>query len=204
MDRSPTVYQIEPEEKGPVIGVLTAAFYDYPALRFFLGSDLPDYYEKQRLMVSFFCEARVLKGLPPFLVRHKGAPVAAALVNPAVGIPTPSGLKQAYKALVSEVGTAVIERLDAYEDVCLELAPKIPHYYLGMIGVMPEHQGEGYARQLIEHIHEIVDQDPAKPGICLNTEKLSNVPIYRHFGYEVIGEADVGLLHTWCMFRPSS
>ncbi len=204
MDGPPTIYQIEPEEKKQVIDVLTAAFYHYPALRFFLGSDPPDYGEKQRLMISFFCEARVLKGLPPFLIRHKDTPVAAALVNPAVSIPTPPQLKQAFKELKKDVGPAVIERLDAYDDACDELAPKAPHYYLGMIGVLPGHQGNGYASQLIEHIHEIVDQDPDKPGICLNTEKPGNVPIYYHFGYEVIGEADVGPLHTWCMFRPSN
>jgi ribosomal protein S18 acetylase RimI-like enzyme len=140
---------------------------------------------------------------PPLVVRVGGSPVAAALINPPVASVFTPELRQALDNLKEAVGSAVMDNLLAYEQTCEQMEPKSPHYYLGMIGVLPGRQGLGYGRLLIDHLHEAADHDPTATGVCLNTENPNNVPFYRHLGYEVIGEADVGPLHTWSMFRPS-
>jgi len=201
---APVVFQVNSEGKEQVIEVLTAAFYNYPVMRYVLDQKWPDYRQKLKMIVGFFAEDRVVKGLRPFVIRIDDVHVAAALVNQPVRIPTPPELRQALKHLIKEIGSENFGKLKAYEDKCEEMEPDSPHYYLGMIGVLPEHQGKGYARLMLDHVHQIVDDDPEAMGIALNTENPNNVPIYRRFAYEVIGEADVGPLHTWCMFRPSS
>jgi GNAT superfamily N-acetyltransferase len=205
MADSPVIVHLQPEEKEEAVRVLTAAFHNYPAFRFFLqGEGEEDYGRKLRLMVSFFCEARLWMDWPPLVVRLATTPVAAALVNPPVETVFNPNLRQAFNQLKEAVGPTVINNLMAYEKTCERMAPESPHYYLGMIGVLPAHQGQGFARLLLEHVHQASDNNPQASGVCLNTETPKNVPLYRLFGYEVIGEEDVGPLHTWAMFRPSN
>ena len=49
-------------------------------------------------------------------------------------------------------------------------------------------------------VKEIASKNPESNGVCLSTEIPSNVPFYERFGYRVISEADVGELHSWCMY----
>lgn len=203
MDNLVVISQDGIEDKEAAAEVLTAAFHNYPVMGYVLDRSDPAYDVKLKRMVNFFCEERLWRGLPPLVLRLGDKPIAAALVNPPViGPPTP-GLRQRLITLTDEISVEAMARLKAYEDKCEEMEPEPPHYYLGMIGVLPGHQGQGFARILIEHLHEVVDKDPVATGMCLNTENPNNVPFYRRLGYEVIGEADVGPLHTWCLFRPS-
>ena len=204
MNALPILEHIQPEEKGQVVDVLTAAFYDYPAMRYFMEGEQTDYGRKLQLLVDFFCEARLWMDWSPLVVRVDKTPVAAALVNPPAATVLTSELRQTLDELKEAVGSAVMNNMLAYEKTCERMEPEAPHHYLGMIGVLPGHQGQGYARLIISYIHEAVDNDPESTGICLNTENPKNVPLYRHLGYEVIGEADVGPLHTWSMFRPTN
>jgi ribosomal protein S18 acetylase RimI-like enzyme len=205
MGKSAAIYQIDFDEKEQAVEVLTAAFYNYPVMRYFLEKEELAYGSKLRSMVAFFCEVRLWKGLPPLVIRDKaGAPVAAALINPPVMKPTPPQLRRALRELREQIGSEAMDRIDAYEGTCERMEPEAPHYYLGMIGVLPGCQGKGYARMLLDYLHETADKEPGTAGVCLNTENPNNVPLYRRFGYEVIGETDVGPLHTWCMFRPSN
>lgn len=204
MSELPVINNVDPSEKGQAVEILTAAFYDYPAMRFFMREEQEDYGRKLRLLVDFFCEARLWKDWPPLVVRVRDKPVAAALVNPPVSSGLSAELQKALEVLKREVGTAVMDNLLAYENTCERMEPETPHYYLGMIGVLPGHQGSGYARLLLDYLHDAADKDPVATGVCLNTENPRNVSLYRHLGYEVIGQEDVGPLHTWSMFRPSN
>ena len=94
--------------------------------------------------------------------------------------------------------------MEAYESQSIALEPGFPHYFLGIIGVLPGRQGKGHARFLIEKLIEMSESDLDSKGISLNTEKKENVPFYEHLGFEIMGEADVGELHTWCMYKADS
>jgi GNAT superfamily N-acetyltransferase len=200
----PVVVEVSAKEKGQAVDVLAAAFHDYPVFRYILGHDNPAYEDKLRMLVNFFCEVRLQMGGPPLVLRDGKKPLAAALVDPPVSGPFTAELREMLDNLIDIVGSQAMSRLEAYEDMCERMQPEQPHYYLGMIGVLPDLRGKGYARMLIEHLHQKVDHDPQAGGICLNTENPNNVPMYRHLGYVVIGEEDLGPLHTWCMYRPSS
>ncbi|VAW43473.1 hypothetical protein MNBD_CHLOROFLEXI01-550, partial [hydrothermal vent metagenome] len=62
--------------------------------------------------------------------------------------------------------------------------PQAPHTILEFIAVEPKFQGQGFARDLFDTIHQ-----QAKNGsmaIWLETTRVHNVPIFKHFGYRVI------------------
>jgi ribosomal protein S18 acetylase RimI-like enzyme len=98
---------------------------------------------------------------------------------------------------------------------CARRCASGPHYHLGVLAVHPDRQGKGVGRVLLDALHRLSASDPASTGVSLNTEKTTNVELYRHVGYRVIGEAGLadgapvapesaerGTLHTWCLFRP--
>ena len=68
--------------------------------------------------------------------------------------------------------------------------PKEPHWYLAQIGVEPNAQGKGLGSELMRHGVARCDQEGALA--YLETANKRNIPLYRHFGFEVQGEIQVG------------
>jgi ribosomal protein S18 acetylase RimI-like enzyme len=81
--------------------------------------------------------------------------------------------------------------------------PAEPHYYLYSVGVDPAHQGRGFGAALIRRGLEECDRRglPA----YLESSNVQNVPIYRHYGFEVTEEIDFGpgSPRMWLMWRPA-
>jgi len=64
-----------------------------------------------------------------------------------------------------------------------------PNWYLTLIAVDPLHQGKGYASMLIRaKLREI---DKQNVPCYLNTQNENNVPLYEHFGFELVGKTKV-------------
>jgi ribosomal protein S18 acetylase RimI-like enzyme len=63
--------------------------------------------------------------------------------------------------------------------------PREPHWYLYAIGVDPDRQGQGVAGMLLRSRLRRVDE--AGLPAYLESSKLTNVPLYEHFGFEVTG-----------------
>jgi predicted acetyltransferase len=71
-----------------------------------------------------------------------------------------------------------------------------------MIGVRRSHAGRGLARQLLTAVHDLSRVDPRSSGVTLSTEAANNVPLYHHFGYQLLSHARVSDdLETWAFFR---
>jgi GNAT superfamily N-acetyltransferase len=64
-----------------------------------------------------------------------------------------------------------------------KLHPKVPHWYLAVIGVEPDRQGEGLGGKLLDVVLDRLDttQVPA----YLETSTEGNVAWYRHHGFEL-------------------
>ena len=79
--------------------------------------------------------------------------------------------------------------------------PTEPHWYLGGIGVLPEHQGRGHGSALLQVGLERCDRDglPA----YLEASNSRNRPLYERHGFEVIGEIQAAdSPSVWPMLRP--
>lgn len=66
-----------------------------------------------------------------------------------------------------------------------EIIPQ-PHWYLMSLGVLPEEQGKGKGKSLLNQMERIVSQDN-KP-VYLETKTEKNVQLYKKFGFEVVKE----------------
>jgi GNAT superfamily N-acetyltransferase len=63
--------------------------------------------------------------------------------------------------------------------------PREPHWYLYAVGVDPDRQGSGVAGPLLRSRLTRCDQS-GEPAY-LESTKLTNVPLYQHFGFEPTG-----------------
>ena len=203
MSEDVTIDRLTEADREKVIDVLAAAFYDYPVMRFVLSDAGAAYNQRLRDLIGFYCDTRLIHDWPVLGIRQGQEFVAAALVTaPGTGTESPE-FRRKHLGLAHAIGRDAYERMERYERESSGQESWDPHYYLGMLGVAPSHQGSGYGRLLLEHIQAMSEGDPISTGVSLSTEDLSNVAYYERVGYRVIGEADVGEIHTWCMFRPN-
>ncbi len=68
--------------------------------------------------------------------------------------------------------------------------PPVAHWYLPAIGVEPMLQGKGYGSALLAQGVQLCDG--AHVAAYLETTNPANIPLYRRFGFEVVGEIQVG------------
>ncbi|GAB6276636.1 MAG: GNAT family N-acetyltransferase [Rectinema sp.] len=77
------------------------------------------------------------------------------------------------------------------------------HWYLLELAVTPDKQGRGIASKLIKPFLDMLDE--AGEAAYLETHNPNNVGIYRHYGFELLGDYEVPHLpdlHHFSMFRP--
>ena len=191
---------LDRSRKDEAVQVLSRSFSDYPVMRYVLRDSGSDYDHHLEGLISFFCECRLARGWPLLGVLRREEVVAAAVVSEPNEGPGPDALNKELESLREQIGTGASDRLDLYDRVTDEQVPTAPHHYLGMIGVEQAFRGQGFGKRLVEKICQTADEDPVSTGVCLNTETAKNVPLYGHLGFRVLDEADVGDIHTWCMF----
>lgn len=68
--------------------------------------------------------------------------------------------------------------------------PPVAHWYLAAIGVEPMRQGKGYASALLAQGVEVCDD--AHVAAYLEATNPANIPLYRRFGFEVVGKIQAG------------
>lgn len=78
---------------------------------------------------------------------------------------------------------ALLEQMDSRH-------PAEPHWYLPMIGVVPDKQGNGYGSALLRHAVERCDSDDKLAYLESSSDK--NIPLYERHGFEVLGTIQVG------------
>ena len=82
--------------------------------------------------------------------------------------------------------------------------PPKPHYYLLFLGVHPKFQKQGYARILLDALHSLSEAHLRSTGVYLETVNPQNVPLYQHFGYQLIDQVNIKGMTTFSLFRPNS
>lgn len=192
-------------DRDQVVGVLCAAFRDYPFMRYVLKDVSGSVYEEQlAAMIGFFADARFMRGNPVLGIRAEGELVAVELVNTPDAIDWPPELHAVFDELRGALGADAWARLDAFERATNSFAPSVPHHFVGMVGTLPGHQSMGYGTALLREVESMARSHPDSIGVSLTTETARNVAYYRHLGYEVIGEADVEEVHTTYMLLRTS
>ena len=103
---------------------------------------------------------------------------------------------------------AASARFDAVFDpigAAMEADAPEPVWYLGVLGVAPDHQGKGLGSRLMRPMLERADREGLP--VTLETAKARNLPLYRRHGFEVLRELSPpepdGPV-VWTMKRPAA
>ena len=191
------------EQRSEVVATLCSAFRDYSTMRYMLGNIADDYDAHLAELIAYYVDTRLTRDWPVIGVRVDGRIAAVAMGNEPVAKPAPDALKQAYERLRGVIGGDAFDRMAAFEAVSDRIEPDYPHFFLGMLGVNPDYQGRGYAAELIERFRELSAADGRSKAVVLSTEDPDNLPFYKKMGFELVADADVGELHTWCLAMPT-
>lgn len=95
-----------------------------------------------------------------------------------------------------------MKTMEFVEKIHKEQAPE-DHWYLMVLGVEPQRQGQGIGSALMQPA--LAKADAAHLPAYLETQKEINVTLYRRHGFDVVVETDLpdNGPHIWCMKRPA-
>jgi len=198
-----TVEQLPVVRAEQAVVVLADAFSEYPVMQYIIGDVGDDYDSRLRKLLRFFVAARYSRNEPVLAVSEDEQAVAVAILTPPFQAEALPWLTKHRESVWQELGRAARSRYESLGSFWGLFTLPEPRYHLNMIGVLKEHACSGYGRLLLDAVHGLSLGDPDSTGVSLNTEDESNVPLYEHFGYEVVGHVNAAdNLHTWVMFRP--
>lgn len=177
--------------------VLQAAFWDDPVMSWLL----PDEPSRSRRLAGLF--AILLEGhyLPMWTVWTTASQAGAALwAPPGHWKISPADTVRQLPALVRSLGRHSARALRALDHVDRQ-HPAGPHWYLGVLGTGPAHQGHGIGSALMRPVLERCDREGVPA--YLESSKESNIAFYARHGFEVTGEIHMpsGGPTVWPMWR---
>jgi len=198
------ILRLTREDKPKAVHVLAESFRDYPVMRYVLRDSGVMYESHLKSLVGSFCEIRLTQGWPLLGLTEDNLIKAVAGINEPGKMPYEEKFNLAFDKLKNEIGKGAYQRLDNFEAACALLEPSTPHYFLGIIGVLPECQGMGFAQKLIDEVKSMSKKHTESQGVALSTENPRNIPYYQKHSFQVTGESDVEELHTWLMYWENS
>jgi ribosomal protein S18 acetylase RimI-like enzyme len=167
--------------------VLSRAFLNDPELLHFV----PDPVKRQKLLLSMFKLA-----LAHAVDHGEVYAVSLAIEGVAVWLPSDAPelsfwatLRGGGLGLLFRMNRGFLRKMKEDEDFALKLRRQLapsPHRYLAVLGVDPDFQGKGYASRLLKPMLARLDKE--KLPAYLETTAEDYVPMYGHFGFEVIKE----------------
>ncbi|WP_433871724.1 GNAT family N-acetyltransferase [Saccharopolyspora sp. CA-218241] len=192
----PIIRPAETADVDAAVVTLRAAFADYPFTRHTLAAEgySDRLAESQRLFLT-----RVGLRHGRVWVSEDVAAVAAWTT------PDSTGLDEAFAELEPRMRELAGDRAalsEAAEDALNPHRPREPAWFLGTVGVLPDRQGRGLGRAVVEPGLRAADEQGAPA--YLETSLPGNVAFYRGLGFEVVAEVELpgGGPTTWAMSRP--
>ena len=171
---------------------LSRAFQNYPSFVYVY----PDDNEREEKLPHFFT-SMVYKGLQ----QGEAYATSPAMEGVAVWLRPGSngGLSGAF-----EIEQEAYERFAYYGECVYAVRQEhVPteHWFLELIGVVPESQGKGFADRLLRPMLERTDQEQLP--CYLDTEIERNVTLYEHYGFRVLDDMIVPgtEIRSWGMLR---
>ena len=79
--------------------------------------------------------------------------------------------------------------------------PNSPHWYLAVLGVEPEFQGQGFGNQLLQALFRMMKDDPA--FLYLESDRPASVDFYLGRGFSICTETKLIGVDCWCLARRS-
>lgn len=183
-------------------GLLARAFFANPLLTHIF----PDDGERRRLSPDFFSAFVRYGRLAGEVSTTEGSLDGVAVWTPPdAGVMQPDLMEQAgINALPSTLGAEAFDRamavLGHFDSLHARDVPT-QHWYLSLLGVEPNRQGQGVASTLLRPA--LARADAQELPCYLETAEPSNVPFYLKFGFKVVVEGieEQSGIHFWTFLR---
>jgi len=180
------------------VACLAAAFEDDPITGFLLQTG-DGYRQRVEGFFQLLMRARVALGMPVLVARDSGAIAGAAMGYDSTRPPWPRAIADAWDRFEGDI-PGFADRSAAYDAIAARYKPRLPHYYLGVIGTDPARHGSGTGSRLLTSFCARSASDPRSNGVYLETANPANVRFYERAGFEVAGQGALGDANLWCMY----
>lgn len=202
VSRPPGLVRLDRPRARAAAETLARAFSDYTLLRTYF----PDKSRREQVARYFFL-------VPVYLGLSQGEAYATSERFEGVAVWLPSGrypvsswgLMRAVPLPVlfsfGRHGGAKLGRVGRHLDATHRRLAPFPHWYLQVLGVAPEHQGQGHASRLLRPVLARLDAEHAR--CYLETLNEPNVRMYEHFGFKVVERDPIPGTDfvSWAMLR---
>lgn len=197
MERAIAVQRASRADLRQVGATLGRAFVDDPLMAWLFGADPDACRDGSTRLLTWDTENLLRRDE----VWRTPAFEAAALWAPPPGTYRPSIWSTARLApfMLRSVGRRLPAALRSLSE--LEKArPPEPHWYLGVLGTDPAHQGRGFGSALLAPVLDRADE--AGQASYLESSKEANLPFYERHGYRVLRTLDLADgPRLWTMWR---
>jgi GNAT superfamily N-acetyltransferase len=199
-----TVESLTREQRDEAARVLVESFREYPYMRYVLRESGDDYEHHLETLVRFIVDPRLGRHHPVLGLVEDGRITGVATVVEPESQRGAEAVERLLGSLRATIGDSACARMALWERLGETARPLKPYHFLGTLGVLPGRQGGGRGRRLIDAVKRLARAHPTSRGVCLNTERSTNVGFYEHLGFELVGEADIEDIHSWCLFWRAS
>lgn len=197
--RSHSVALMRPEEVSAAAVMLARAFSEDP---FFTFMDPNPETRAQNVRWYLGATAKACVAIDSAYVT-RGAVTGVALWIPRdrgfdARIERESGLTERARVFGPDVDARISALGRAFEKAHQQIAPE-PHHYLAILGVDPNHQGQGIGGALLRPFLAEADRDGV--ACYLETTRPRNIPFYERHGFVVADARNVEGVPFWAFRR---
>jgi GNAT superfamily N-acetyltransferase len=198
----PGLLKLDRKLAEPAIKMLTRAFWTYPILTY--------YFPEENLRRSI---SDSMLAFPIYTCLRYGEVYATSAQLEGVAVWSPSekypvsfwGILRTvplrYILGMTHSGMARMQTVDRFlNDIHKRLVP-YNHMYLEILGVDPQFQKQGFSSKLVKPMLQKLDRE--ERTCFLETQDPQDVPIYQHFGFEIVDESAIpeSPLKSWALLR---
>lgn len=179
-----------------VAGLINAAFFDDKVIGFLV----PDPQRRGPVSQAWFdiFVRNAIDGHGQVVMTEDASACAVWLDHTA-----PAEEPEHYDARLAELAGADLPQFQRLDKLMGDNHPHDPHWYLMLLAVLPDRQGEGLGSLLLEHTHTGLDKNGH--AAYLEATSVRNKKLYERHGYEAMDSPTIGVdgdivLHR--MWRP--
>ena len=198
--RATGVEAASPGDVAAACRCLADAFSGDPLMDYLFGTHPGGARLATEQFFALLLRMRMAVGMPALVMRDGGKPIAAAMGYDTRKPEWPAPFFREW-ARIETSAPGAMRRMDEYEKIADAFRPPRPHYYLGVIGVDPAHQGRGLGKALLEAFCARSAADARSCGVYLETASAPSLAFYVANGFEVRGEGRLGTAKLSCLFR---
>lgn len=199
---SVSIVQIGERYSRQARSLLYLSYKDEPTFKYLLDAHRPGYAQRIRATIRELIRLNTDRGQSIFgVLSEQGKLLGVAFVSP------PELKNQIAKhwlwrlKMTLTAGFEGTRRFVQYFTEVQESLPLQGHRMVSLIGIHPEYQKQGLGKMLLEHIHQLTEEDSESVGLFLDTGNNRYLEFYKKLGYQVYAELPLGSSKEFVLFR---